>query len=131
MLSEDLDEYQEVPHLYNFKLKNGELYFNSKDTPLTTNRGMLRFVGGIRHRLGVIRLRALGFDITKDNVTHQKAAVLNRVKEELPSASDVAKADGIELKEITDSAARSTNDLIPQLKGQEMLSMCKLQGLSK
>ena len=52
---------------------------------------------------------------------------------ELPSASDVAKADDIELQEIMENAARSVEDLIEQLEGtsSETLSMRELQGLDK
>ena len=46
------------------------------------------------------------------------------MKEKLPSVSDVAKADDIELQEI----AKSMEDLI---KGQEMLPMDELLGLDK
>ena len=53
--------------------------------------------------------------------------MLNRVEEKLPSASDVAKADDIELQEI----AKSTEDLITQFEGQEMLPMRELLGLDK
>ena len=40
---------------------------------------------------------------------------MNRVEEELPCASDVAKADGIEPQEIMENAATSTEDLTAQL----------------
>ena len=42
--------------------------------------------------------------------------MLNKVEEELPSMSDIAKADDIELQEITENAAKSTEDLITQLE---------------
>ena len=45
--------------------------------------------------------------------------------------SDVAKADDIELQEITENAPRSMEDLIMQFKRREMLPMCELQGLDK
>ena len=45
----------------------------------------------------------------------QQAIILNRVEEELPSASDVAKADDKEFQEIMENAARSIEDLIAQL----------------
>ena len=48
----------------------------------------------IKKILGKERICNLGFDIPKDEVTAQQATMLNR---ELPSASDVAKADDIEL----------------------------------
>ena len=41
--------------------------------------------------------------------------MLKRVEEEVPSVSDVAKADDIELQEIRENAAKSTEDLIAQL----------------
>ena len=41
--------------------------------------------------------------------------MLNRVEEELPSMSGVAKADKIELQEIMENAVKSTEDLIAQL----------------
>ena len=57
--------------------------------------------------------------------------MLNRMK--LPSMADVAKADSIELQEVTENAARSMENLIKQLEGtsSEMLPMHKLQGLDK
>ena len=42
--------------------------------------------------------------------------MLNKVEEELPSMSDVAKADKIELQEIMDNIARSTEGLVTQLR---------------
>ena len=57
--------------------------------------------------------------------------MLNRVEEELPSVSDVAKADDIELQEITENTMKSTEDLITQFEGQEMLPMRELLGLDK
>ena len=53
--------------------------------------------------------------------------MLNRVAEELPSMSDVAKADDIELQEI----AKSMEDLIAQFEGQETLPMLELLRLDK
>ena len=57
--------------------------------------------------------------------------MLNKVKEELPSASDVAKADDIELQKITENATKSMEDLITQFGGEEMLPMHELLGLDK
>ena len=47
--------------------------------------------------------------------------------------SDVAKADDIELQEITENASRSTENLIVQLEGESSkdLPMRELQGLDK
>ena len=44
--------------------------------------------------------------------------MLNRVKEKLPSTSDISKADDIELPESMENAARSTENLIAQLGDQ-------------
>ena len=61
----------------------------------------------------------------------QQAVMLNRV--ELPSASDVAKADDIELQEIMENAARSKENLTEQFEcdSSETLPMHELQGLDK
>ena len=74
--------------------------------------------------LGKQRLQELGFYKPME-VTAEQAVMLNRVEEELPSASEVAKADDIELQEIV----KSTEDSIAQ--GQETLPMCELLGLDK
>ena len=75
----------------------------------------------------------MGFDISKDNVTHQEAVALNKAEEKLPSTYDTANADGIDLQEIMENAAKSTENLIKQLKGEssEDLPMCELLGLDK
>ena len=61
--------------------------------------------------LGKNRLRRLDFNIPVGKVTAQQAVMLNKAAEELPSTSDVDKADDIELQEI----AKSMEDLISQL----------------
>ena len=62
--------------------------------------------------LGKKGLRNLDFNTPKGKVTSQQAAMLNKVEEEIPSASDVDKASDIELQEIV----KSTEDLIFQIK---------------
>ena len=47
--------------------------------------------------------------------------MLNRVEGELPSLSDVAKTSDIELQEIMENAAKSTENLIAQLDDQMQL----------
>ena len=92
--------------------------------------GKLKSVGEIKKTLGKGRLHKLGF--FEDKVTAEQAVMLNRVEEELPSVSDVAKADDdIELQEITENAMKSTEDLITQFKGQETLPTRELLGLDK
>ena len=83
----------------------------------------------IADKLSKKRLCDLGFDIPTGKVTARQAVMLNRVEEELLSVSDVAKADDIELQEITKNATKSTEDLITQFKGQETLPMHELLGL--
>ena len=60
--------------------------------------------------------------------------MLNRVEEELPSASHITKADNdIKLRELTERATKSMENLIVQLKGEfsKDLPMCELLGLDK
>ena len=68
--------------------------------------------------MGKEGLCELGFDLPRGKLMAQQAVMLNRMEEELSSASDVAKADDIELQEITENALRSTEDLITQLDDQ-------------
>ena len=56
--------------------------------------------------------------------------MLNKVEEELPSASDVAKTDDIQLQEITENASRSIENLNQQLEGED-LPMQEVLGLDK
>ena len=123
-LSENIGETSEAFHFDYFKFEDGELYYRGKSTPLMTE-GEIKLVGEIAGILGKKRLRKLGFAMPKGKVTAWQAVMLKRVEEKLPSASDIAKADDIELQEI----AESTEDLITQ--GQETLPMCELLGLDK
>ena len=122
MLSENMGETSEVFHFDNFELRGGELYYRGRSRSLTYGGGMLRSFKEIKKILDEGRIHDLGFDIPKGKVTAQQVTMLNR---ELPSASDVAKADDIELHE----NPKSTEDLITQ--GQEMLPMRELLGLDK
>ena len=54
--------------------------------------------------LGKNRLRRLGFNIPMGKVTAWQAVMLNKAAEELPSESDITKADDIELQEIVEKA---------------------------
>ena len=121
-LSEKWVRTSDVFHFDDFEPIDGELYYKDKSKPLTYGGGKLRLVKEIKNMLGKERIRDLGFDIPKDEVTAQQATMLNR---ELPSASDVAKADDIELQKI----AKSTEDLIAQ--GPETLPLHEILGLDK
>ena len=62
--------------------------------------------------LGNNRLRRLGFNIPVGPITARQAVMLNKAAEELPSESDITKADDIELQEIAGKAL----SIISQIK---------------
>ena len=101
-LSENIGETPETLHYDYFKLEGGELYYRGKNEPLTTE-GKLKSVGTIADILGKNRLRNLGFDIPRGKLTARQAVMLNRMKEQLPSESDITNTDDIELQEIAKS----------------------------
>ena len=84
----------------------------------------------IRKILGDGGLRDLDFNVPKGKVTAWQAIMLNIVKEELPSASEIARADDIELQEIAENALRSIENL-NQEEPTEDLPMRELLGLDK
>ena len=65
--------------------------------------------------LGKNRLCRLGFNIPVGSITARQALMLNKAAEELPSESDVTKADDIELQEI----AEKTLGIIFQIKDKQ------------
>ena len=105
-------------HYNYFEIRDGRLYYKNMNMLLMTEDGMVRSAGKIAHMSKKNRLRMLGFDIHGGKVMAQQAAMLNRVEEGLPSMPDIAKADDIELQEIIENAARSTENLIVQLEGE-------------
>ena len=121
-----MSQTPEAFHLDDFKLRDEELYCKGKSMPLTTRGGKLRSVGVIADILGKEGLRELSFDIPGGKLTARHAVMLNKAEEEVPSISDVTKADDIELQEITEN-------LIAQLEGEssEDLPMRELSGLDK
>ena len=105
--------------------------------PLMT-KGELKSVKEIKKILGKNRLRNLGFDIPRGKLTARQAVMLNGVEEELPSASDITKANDIELQEITENASKSMEDLISHMKNDHSQTddlfkypLHKLLGLDK
>ena len=82
-LSENIDETPELFHYDYFKLEGRELYYIGNRKPLTTE-GKLKSVGILADILGKNRLRRLGFNIHK---------------------SDITGADDIELQEIAEKAS--------------------------
>ena len=132
-LSENIGETLEEFHYDYFKLENGELYYRSSRKPLTT-KGVLKLVGMLANILGKNRLRNLGFDIPRGKVTSCQAVMLNETAEELPSESDITKADDTELQEIVEKAL----SIISQIKDVQTDTedlfehlLRELQGLDK
>ena len=103
-LSENVGETPEEFHYDYFKLEDGELYYKGKRKPLRT-KGVLKSVGMLADMLGKGGLRNLGFDIPRGKVTAREAVMLNKAAQELPSESDITKADDIELQEIAEKAS--------------------------
>ena len=110
-LSENIDETPELFHCDYFKLEGGELYYIGSRKPLTTE-GKLKSVGMLADILGKNRLRRLGFNMPVGKLTARQAVMLNKAAEELPSESDITKADDIELQEIAEKAS----GIISQIK---------------
>ena len=102
-------------HCNDFELRDREPYYKGNIRPLTS-RGKLKAVGAIANILKKEGLCKLGFNIPKDKLTARQAVMLNRVEEELPSMSDIAKADDIELQEITENALRSMENALRSMK---------------
>ena len=104
-LSENIGETPELFHYDYFKLEGRELfYYIGSRKPLTTEE-KLKSVGMIADILGKNRLRRLGFNIPVGKLTARQAVMLNKAAEELPSESDITKADDIELQEIAEKAS--------------------------
>ena len=103
-LSENIGETPELFHYDYFKLEDGELYYRGSRKPLTTE-GKLKSVGMLADILGKNRLHRLGFNIPVGRITARQAVMLNKAAEELPSESDITKADDIELQEIAEKAS--------------------------
>ena len=110
-LSKNIGETLELFHYDYFKLEGGELYYIGNRKPLMTE-GKLKSVGMVADILGKNRLRRLGFNIPVGRITARQAVMLNKAAEELPSESDITRADDIELQEIAEKAS----DIISQIK---------------
>ena len=80
--------------------------------------------------LGKRGLRDLDFNVPRGKATARQASLLNEAEEEMPSASDVDKANDIELQEIV----KSTENLISQMSQTDDLfehPLRELLGLDK
>ena len=110
-LSENIGETPELFHYDYFKLEDGELYYRGSRKPLTT-KGVLKSVRMIADILGKNRLGRLSFNMPVGRITARQPVMLNKAAEELPSESDITKADDIELQKIAEKAA----GIISQIK---------------
>ena len=115
ILSEHFPKNQNVIYHDDFESVRGELYFKGRDEPLT-RKGCLKPYKSLIRILGKNRIYNLGFDVSEWSLSRKQAVALNKAQEELPSASDITKADGIELQEIAEKASKSTEDIISQIK---------------
>ena len=98
------------PNLRLFELdKDGRLYYKGK--PLMNRNGELKTIGVIADTLGIRGLREMGYNITKTNLKSRFVLHLLEKQAKLPSSSEIAKADEIELEEIV----KSNEDLISQI----------------
>ena len=123
-------------HFDKFELRNDQLYCKENDgKPLMTKKGELRTVKKLVKIFGVKGLCDLGY-----NVPEVQSALdfikMKKAKEKLPSASDITKADDIELIELSRESSRISEDLIMDIKDtqtqtDDSLPMRELLGLQK
>ena len=102
-LSENIGKTPELFHYDYFKLEGRELYYIGSRKPLTTE-GKLKLVGMLADILDKNRLHRLGFNIPVGHITAWQAVMLTKAAEELPSESDITRADDIKLQEIAEKA---------------------------
>ena len=99
------------PNLRLFEIdKDGRLYYRGK--PLMNRNGELKTIGVIADTLGIRGLREMGYNITKTNLKPRFVLDLLEKQAELPSSSEIAKADDIVLEEIAEKAS----NIISQIK---------------
>ena len=76
--------------------------------------GELKTIGIIADTLGIRGLREMGYNIAKTNLKPRFVLDLLEKQAKLPSSSEIAKSDEMELEEIV----KSTDDLIYQINEQ-------------
>ena len=98
-----------------FKLdEDGRLYYRGK--PLTNRNEELKTIGIIADTLSIRGLREMSFNISKTNLKPQHVLDLMEKRVNLPTESDITKADDTDLQEITEKASKSMDDLISQMR---------------
>ena len=99
------------PNLRLFEIdKDGRLYYKGK--PLMNRNGELKTIGVIADTLGIRGLQEVGYNIAKTNLKPRFVLDLLGKPAELPSSSEIAKADEIKLEETAEKAS----DIISQIK---------------
>ena len=83
--------------------KDGRLYYKGK--PLMNRNGELKTTGIIADTLLIRGLWEMGYNITKTNLKPRFVLDLLVKQAELPSSSEIAKVDDIELEEIAKKAS--------------------------
>ena len=83
------------------------------NTSLTNKDGKLKTFGEIKKILGLTIICDLDFDVPKRGLILQQVKALN---EKLPSESDIANVDDIELQDLSRSTSRIMEDLITDMK---------------
>ena len=121
-----------------FKLGEDErLYYKGK--PLRNRNGELKTTGIIVHNiLGIRGLQEMGFIIPETNLKPRHVLDLLEKRVELPSVSDITKADDIKLPEIMENITKCTENLTSQMKHNQSqmddlfeYPLCELLGLDK
>ena len=90
-------------------------------------------VGVLADRLGKEGLRDLGFDVPVGKVTAHQFMASYRKGSQLPSTSDITKADDIELQEIAENPSKNIKILNQQVQEEPIkdFPMQELLGLDK
>ena len=97
----------EAFHFLKFIIKDGELHYRGTQKPLT-REGVLLLAGDRAKILGKNRLCELGFNIPRNSkITAKEFIIMNIAEKNIPSASAIARADDIKLKELMGNASRS------------------------
>ena len=94
-----------------FEIRGKNLYFKDLDTPLTRG-GRLKTEKTLGDILGVRKLREMGFDIPIGVTARQLSDEMNKIQKELPSASDIERANDPELIEMTEIAISADKHLL-------------------
>ena len=128
------------PSLRLFKLnKDGRLYYRGK--PLMNRNGELKTIGIIADTLGIRGLREMDYNITKTDLKPRFVLDLLEKQTELPSSSEINRANDIELQELTERPITVIKDFLQEISSDrgtqtgkddpEAPTMRELMGLDK